>query len=915
MPADIIQFLASCYRADFRAVSLLNFFSKKAGHHLLLESAELLHGELTEFPVSSKWAKEIEKTMAIYGKEKSLYCCAFFLAGAANIAGRKEVVLAPLYLYPTELLEDQGIYYVAIDIENPMVNPALVEADPDSEPGKYEALAAAVHKGYFKFGKMEELQAQLLALFPNWDASPLSQFPQLLQEDGLKLGMEKAREAQVFTFLPAVGLCLVDKPTGSRGVLNELGSMSEQQHFSLPILELLAQKWAPPQQKQLTEFHVPAVLSKTQSTILANTGRFPTQLVIGPPGTGKSFTIAALALELLSRGKSVLIASKNDEACNVVADKIERDLGIQGVVVRANKRDYKNDLQKRIQHLLDGIDLVHEDGKRLKQLNKFVRQWQREVKQLENKIEKQQSKQLVDGVFLHQYNGGFVQGLQKAWLAWRRKHAQPLWELANTLERLTTEHHVLLRNYLKASFNYQLGMALNTSRLELQHFVNAIKARTGNRKETLFGAANFKVILRTLPIWTVNTSDIHRVLPLQLEMFDLVILDEATQCDLASSMPVLQRGKSALVVGDPKQLRHLSFLSSRQQQSLGEQYLLTAAQIERMNYRDNSLLHLVSMSLPSQERVYFLQEHYRSMPDIIAFSNAQFYNNRLHVMTATPTTMARQHLFLRNLKGKRLVQGHNPVEAASILEEVQRIIESEKMLEQSICQSIGIVSPFREQVNHLQRSVEKLLPIEQIKRHRLMVGTPFSFQGEERDVVFLSLALDDASHPSAFQYLHREDVFNVSITRARGQQHIRTSFDHERLPASSLVRQYLANASQAMPPAPHMVELGEEHEFLAEIKTFLLELGLDRLLMAYPIAGVQVDFVITSKGRTYGIDIIGYPSTWGVGMQLDTWKMLYRTGMPVFFLPYSEWVLEPKKVKAALAAFLGIEQAAKQGVS
>jgi len=52
-------------------------------------------------------------------------------------------------------------------------------------------------------------------------------------------------------------------------------------------------------------------------------------LAIGPPGTGKSFTIAALAVELMSQGKSVLIASKNNQAGNVVADKIEKVLPIE----------------------------------------------------------------------------------------------------------------------------------------------------------------------------------------------------------------------------------------------------------------------------------------------------------------------------------------------------------------------------------------------------------------------------------------------------------------------------------------------------------------------------------------------------------------------------------------------------------
>jgi hypothetical protein len=907
MIADKISYLASCYQADIRAVSLLNFFSKRVEHQLFLETADLLSGEYRKlYPVPTLWAKGIEKTMAVYGKEKSLYCCAVFLAGTADIAGKTEAVMAPVYLYPAELVFVDDIYHIAIYEENPIINPAIVEVEPNSDAGKYDSLSSALPKGFLDAGKMTEIIRLLTAFFPKWDAASLRLFPQLINEAGAKMLLKQAQAEQKFSFLPALGLCLIDKPSGSRGILNELDSMAGRGGYSKAIQALLNQTWHPAENKPFNQFHVPALLSQRQAAILGNVGRWPLQLVIGPPGTGKSFTIAALAVEMLSRGKSVLIASKNDEACNVVADKIERDLDIAGIVIRASRRDYKNELQRRLQNLLNGIDLIYVDRNKLKQLEKRQKQLHAQIEALEKKIVKLQEQRLVDGVFLHQFDGGVVQKIQKAWVSWRHENLTPLWKLTEQLELFTHERHVLLRNYLKCIFNHYLGKALDQSRIELQAMVNAAKARTGNRKELYFDSVDFSKVLKALPIWTVNTADVHRVLPLQKEMFDLVIIDEATQCDIASSLPILQRGKSAIVVGDPKQLRHLSFLSNRQQQALAEQFKLPDTEVMCLNYRENSLLDVVSMTLQSQESVHFLDEHYRSMPDIIAFSNEQFYSNRLHIMTAKPITQSLQHLFIHKIMGKRLAQGHNPKEADYIIQEVSRIMESEAALEPFICKTIGIISPFREQVNYLQRQVDKEFSVEQMKRHRLMVGTPFAFQGEERDVVYLSLVLDNTTHPSAFLYLNRADVFNVSITRARTHQQVLVSFDPELLTAASLVRQYVSHAETQISNFAWPSNTEFQHAFLESIKAYLYEIGVQELYTAYPVAGIQVDIVALVNGRTYGIDLIGHPSHWGEVLQLEEWKMLCRTGMPLFYLPYSEWYLDEARVKRAIAAFLGL---------
>ncbi|MEA1952457.1 MAG: AAA domain-containing protein [Planctomycetota bacterium] len=89
--------------------------------------------------------------------------------------------------------------------------------------------------------------------------------------------------------------------------------------------------------------------------ILASAGSVPLTLVVGPPGTGKSYTEAALALDHLSRGESVLVASRMNHAVDVVARKIETMIGPGPYVIRGGRKQYLRDLKKFLQQILHGI--------------------------------------------------------------------------------------------------------------------------------------------------------------------------------------------------------------------------------------------------------------------------------------------------------------------------------------------------------------------------------------------------------------------------------------------------------------------------------------------------------------------------------------------------------------------------------
>ena len=134
-----------------------------------------------------------------------------------------------------------------------------------------------------------------------------------------------------------------------------------------------------------------------------------------------------------------------------------------------------------------------------------------------------------------------------------------------------------------------------------------------------------------LPAWAVTSLSAKGKIPFEPGYFDLVVFDEASQCDIASALPLLYRAKQAVVIGDPKQLSHISGLHRGQDQQLLEKHNLIP-DFAHWAYSYNSLFHLAS-GFVSGNDIINLRDHHRSHADIIEFSNKEFYEGNLRIAT------------------------------------------------------------------------------------------------------------------------------------------------------------------------------------------------------------------------------------------------------------------------------------------
>ena len=382
-------------------------------------------------------------------------------------------------------------------------------------------------------------------------------------------------------------------------------------------------------------------------------------------------------------------------------------------------------------------------------------------------------------------------------------------------------------------------------------------------------------VTRTLPCWAITSLSAHGRLPLEPAFFDIVVIDEASQCDIASALPLLYRAKSAVIIGDPQQLRHISSVPRARDAQLLEQHGLVEDGL-RWSYSANSLYDLAS-SMAAPGTLIQLRDHHRSHADIIEFSNEHFYGGRLRVATRYEKLVLppRDQPVVKwiNLQGavRRPASGgaENEQEAVAVVRTLRDLL-----FHLDYRGEVGVVSPFRAQVNRIQQLAatdEELFA--RLANRNFLVNTVHAFQGDERDIMLFSPVVSVGTPQGALGFLRsNRNLFNVAITRARGalwvigdfQAALTSGVDY--LSAFARYVQHLEadrpdvgpsapadDAGDTYPPVrnPESVSDWERHFYRA-----LRTIGA-RPIPQYQVENYALDFALFVGGRKLNIEIDG----------------------------------------------------------
>ena len=509
----------------------------------------------------------------------------------------------------------------------------------------------------------------------------------------------------------------------------------------------------------------PINTSQEESVISALTK--PLTVVTGPPGTGKSQVVLNIIANAVYHDKTILFASKNNKAVDVVIDKLNSLLS-KKLIVRMGHRLHRRNTESEIKSLLlykssikietdpeHEISVLKDINMQINTINKELdrmAELNNTIDQLQNKIDSMASQLPVDLYVLCTQDSfqkinkfkletdldkffnkkqGFIQKILEILFPARyRKKCHDVFHfyystlsssfrgyldknidlstnnIEKTLRWLLTfkqieiwreELAVTKKELSKISSSYELKkrlVELHEKRCEVsrplfenywlqkiqetniedqnhvsRYFDATEKLETWVEPQTLWKELlvsqvdELQKICQFLPVWVVTNLSAKNSIPLKNTLFDILIIDEASQCDIASALPLMFRAKQVIIIGDPKQLKHISLLRETQDKSIASEKHVENLFLD-FSYTKNSLYDLAERTIKTKnEQPILLNEHYRSHPDIITFSNEYFYDRKLNILTDQNKLIHDQFLKKRiswvNVKG-RTVDSKSP---------------------------------------------------------------------------------------------------------------------------------------------------------------------------------------------------------------------------------------------------------------
>ncbi len=874
---NIISFYRKAFEQEISKRRQLHLFGSQIVKKYFLSGVEeLTNTDHPLIPISEAKALSFIKDLELNAGSVELKYYSLARITRFTSFNKYEVTrVFPLIEYDAQLFEKSGEYYLKIDIESRK----LIKTNFDSKVVSKVNFEKIEQNKITDFHFVSQLATSLESI-GEIGAEELRLFPDLWSSRKVNSKL-KSKLIPNDLYIPCAVLCLVEKPKFSYSTLGELKELENYNTFSNSLNVVFERQ---NNIYSTEEGIVCEELNASQKQALENSNSKVVSVISGPPGTGKSYTIANLAAEKVSKGQSVLISSKNSEALTVIETKIKENLGIENITVNPSENPNLSNLKNHLRFILSRefkAPYVTFDEAAIDETK--VDDSLHEIDYIRTEIEKQF--ELERDAWLNIDTNRLTRHasveFKKRIIKTRGFKTIPLWfHLESYYKRLKENRESskkLLQNFSENSLNF----AVKNHRNDLRNYYDFLRARNTGRKDSLYQKINHDVILKAFPIWLVKMTEVAKVFPLKNEMFDYLIIDEASQCDTASILPLLQRAKKCIVVGDENQLGHISFLAKDFEGVL----LKSIAENDKRfcQHRAISFLSLLNNTVDPQD-ITMLHEHYRSKHAIIEFSNQVIYNNELEILTKRPIK-GESEVNLIDVTGKN-VNSINVEEIDSILNWVIGLVKKEKSLPKHLKTSIGILSPFRNQVDKLFSETKRKFTLKEIKEHRIIVGTAFSFQGNERDVMLISFVVDNESHAGSYNYINRKDVFNVSVTRARNKQLIFYSFKPALLKYESTLQKFFDFYERYN---PWDLDKKDVNVFCEEIEQFIQEFGF-KTWQQFDVSGIKIDILAYKNGKYIAIDLVGFPGDIGEFYTIERYKMLERGNIKLFPLPYAYWL-------------------------
>lgn len=414
----------------------------------------------------------------------------------------------------------------------------------------------------------------------------------------------------------------------------------------------------------------------------------------------------------------------------------------------------------------------------------------------------------------------------------------------------------------------------------------------------------------SIPVWIMPLNKVIENIKLNSSTFDVIIFDESSQSDIFA-ICALFRAKRAVIVGDDKQISpQVIGIDQDAVNELIDRYLSEIPHSEWFDL-ETSLYNTALRVFPDR---LLLKEHFRCVPDIIGFSNELCYSGEIiPLRQPEKNEMFENPIMTVKVENgeKDKIKNININEAETLVKEVVKCCRNKRYNNMSM----GVISLLGEaQAELIENMLRERLGERELVSRKLICGDAYTFQGDERDIIFLSMVVADNVK---FAALTREvDIrrFNVAVSRARNQLWLFYSFNTEKLNPECVRTKLYRYCTD-----PSIINGNNNEESNVLINDFqrdvfnLINKSGYKIKPFVKLGRHEVDFIIEGNNNVIAIECDG-----GNHKITDDWEInherhmtLSRVGWNFYRIKGSEFYRNPEKTMDALwlkLESLGIER-------
>lgn len=493
---------------------------------------------------------------------------------------------------------------------------------------------------------------------------------------------------------------------------------------------------------------------------------YPTAYIQGPPGTGKTNTIINTIVTAFFNERTVLFASNNNHPIDGVFEKM-KSMEYDGRIIpfpilrlgnyekTLEAMEYVKSLIKQVEEIkvFEGtLDKKKEDRKeRAKQLSNMLKVY-------EEYLDLEERKEALEKLIENASEGITSASMFAFNMDLQMRQLDQINQKMDSISKITEKDalDVLDRNeqeFLQYLYYVSASYIKKLNEDKYKDFICILDESDADKKYKAFSdyigkSENFRKLQKVFPVIVTTSISAHKIGKPE-PIFDMTIIDEASQCNTAISLVPIIRGENLMLVGDPQQLNPVILLGDIANERLKKQYRVT----DEYDYIKNSIYKTYLMCDSVSDEI-LLHNHYRCDPKIIGFNNKKYYNSQLNVQTTESEFPPLLFVDVPNNNSMPDMKNTSYSEAKQIV----------KFIEANKDKNIGIITPFVNQKDLINKELEK----SQISN--VTCGTVHSFQGDEKDIILFSSAIGSDTKNGTYDWIKsNRELINVATSRAKKQ--------------------------------------------------------------------------------------------------------------------------------------------------